>query len=587
MMRSFLMTLVLLGATALFAGQAFAAQRIALIIGNSTYENTSPLRNAVNDAELMAETLGLLGFEVTLVTEADRRQMARDILDFGRSLSRAGPDSVGLFYYAGHGVQAHGTNYLIPLQSQVDTEADLEIEAIDANWVLSQMDEAANGLNIVILDACRNNPYQGSFRSGTRGLARLDAPAGSLIAYSAAPGQTAVDGEGKNSPYTRSLADAMRQPGVELLQVFRRVRVDVESETAGRQTPWEEQSLRTDFFFVPPVAEQEEEQVAVVVPEAGLDPPPDTQPPGDASGVQLEILFWNSVKDSNDPGILQAYLDRYPNGVFAGLASVLIDRLREEQLQQSAQQPQADQDEPGAQGQRPAGPGDPDAQQQGEQDSEPDDDGEFDVATVDPDAPSEQPSGPGEIEPQTDPDLPRDIQAALDEAGCSPGPVDGIWGRRSQQALEQFARHASLTLPEEAISVATLEMIEGLDGRVCPLQCGRRYEVRNGQCVLKTCASGKRLNSAGNCVTQQANAPSNQDSGGSSGSGSSGGSSGTGGSSGGSSYGSSSSSGSARPESNVCGGGRCCCDNGGAPFCVGAGACITRYLGSCTGARSC
>jgi uncharacterized caspase-like protein len=123
------------------------------------------------------------------------------------------------------------------------SEPDLDIEAVNANWVLGQMERAGNALNIVILDACRNNPYRSSFRSSERGLARLTAPSGSVVAYSAAPGQVALDGQGDNSPYTTALVEAMREPGVELLRMFRQVRVSVEAETDGNQTPWEEQSL--------------------------------------------------------------------------------------------------------------------------------------------------------------------------------------------------------------------------------------------------------------------------------------------------------------------------------------------------------
>jgi hypothetical protein len=434
-------------------GEAKAERRIALVIGNSGYSSISPLRNPKNDADLMAATLTDMGFEVLVETDVDRRDMARLILDFGHDLALAGPGAVGLFYYAGHGVQANGTNYLMPLQARVDTEADLEIEAVDANWVLAQMDEASNGLNIVILDACRNNPYEGSFRSSDRGLARLDAPAGSLIAYSAAPGQTAVDGDGDNSPYTASLARAMREPGVELLQVFRRVRIDVEQATSGRQTPWEEQSLRADFFFVDAADDTAAHETTTAASS-------DTAPPsGSSSNSDIELAFWNSVKDSGNPAILRTYLNRYPNGVFADLAAVMLDVLEGDDI-------------PGNAADAPA-----------------------DAAT------------PGTGEPPPDPDLPRHIQTALDQVGCDPGPIDGVWGGRSQQALESFAEHANAVLPQPMISAATLGLIEQQDGRVCPLVCSVREEVRDGRCVTKTCADGEILDSSGTCVTQTASPP--------------------------------------------------------------------------------
>lgn len=304
---------------------ASTGQRIALIIGNSNYVELSALQNPENDARAMAGALEALGFDVILKVDADRRGMARAIRDFGRQLTGAGTDSVGLFFYAGHGVQAGNTNYLMPLHAEVVGEADLEIEAVDANWVLRQMEEAGNALNIIILDACRNNPFRGSFRSADRGLARINAPTGSIVAYSAAPGQVAADGDGENSPYTAALIEAMQEPGIELSRVFRQVRVEVTAATGGDQTPWEEQSLTGDFFFVP----EAETQVAAIAPEA----PSAAQPAAPAatapsSGGDTERLFWNTVMNSTNPAELQAYLDAYPNGTFRVLAEIRIANLQ-------------------------------------------------------------------------------------------------------------------------------------------------------------------------------------------------------------------------------------------------------------------
>ena len=284
---------------------AGAAPRVALVVGNSDYALIPPLANPANDAALMAETLRAVGFEVIEAKNADRRGMARAIRDFGKRLRRAGPDAVGLFYYAGHGVQAAGTNYLIPLGAPVEDEADLEIEAVSASWVLGQMESAGNALNIVILDACRNNPFKGAFRAATRGLARMNAPSGSLVAYAAAPGQVAADGVTDNSPYTAALVAAMREPGLTLERVFKRVRVAVEAATGEQQTPWEESSLKGDFYFVP-----QGSTVTVT--------PPGAPPAFDARA--LELAFWNSIEKSADPADFEDYLARYPDGAFSGLA---------------------------------------------------------------------------------------------------------------------------------------------------------------------------------------------------------------------------------------------------------------------------
>jgi formylglycine-generating enzyme required for sulfatase activity len=241
-----LFALIVLGSTA-----AAAETRIALVIGNSDY-SSGPLPNPANDAKMIAETLGNLGFEVIARRNADQNTMKRAIQEFGARLEKAGPAAVGLFYYAGHGVQLNGRNYLIPTTAQIDREGDVEIEAVSADWVIEQMRYARNRLNIVILDACRNNPFTRSMRSVDHGLATMDAPAGILIAYSTAPGAVAADGSGRNSPYTEALSQAMRNLHEPVEQVFKHVRVGVMSATSGKQVPWESSSLTGDFYFAAP-----------------------------------------------------------------------------------------------------------------------------------------------------------------------------------------------------------------------------------------------------------------------------------------------------------------------------------------------
>ncbi|HEY1724586.1 MAG TPA: caspase family protein [Steroidobacteraceae bacterium] len=228
--------------------QAPAPRRIALVVGNSRYAS-SPLTNPENDAALIASTLRQLGFDVSLQTNGTQAQMKRAIQQFGAALEQAGPDTVGLFYYAGHGVQLDGRNFLIPVGAQIERGADVEIEAVSADWVLDEMRYARNRLNFVILDACRNNPFAGASRSGDRGLARMDAPAGVLIAYSTAPGEVAADGDGRNSPYSQALAQAMRETDGPAELMFKNARVSVRRMTSDHQTPWESSSLTGDFRF--------------------------------------------------------------------------------------------------------------------------------------------------------------------------------------------------------------------------------------------------------------------------------------------------------------------------------------------------
>lgn len=221
-------------------------KRVALIIGNSAYPDM-PLLNPVNDARDMAEALRGLGFEVTTGENLNKREMEEHIRAFGKRIAGAG---VGLFYFSGHGLQVNGYNYLLPVRARIEKEQDVEYEAVEAGRVLAEMEAARNRLNIVILDACRNNPFARSFRSATRGLAVMNAPSGTLVAYSTAPGSIASDGEGKNGLYTQELLNGIRTPGLKIEDVFKRVRVGVKEKSGGKQIPWESSALDGDFYFV-------------------------------------------------------------------------------------------------------------------------------------------------------------------------------------------------------------------------------------------------------------------------------------------------------------------------------------------------
>ena len=223
-------------------------QRIALVIGNGDYK-TAPLRNPPNDARLMARTLRSLGFDVIERIDADQKTMRRAIVEFASRLQKLGGDGVGLVFYAGHGVQSGGRNYLIPTGVQIESEPELRIEAVSAGELLEAMEGARTRLNFVFLDACRDNPYARSFRSATRGLARLDAPRGTLISYATRPGDVAADGAGSNSPYSKALATAMTTPGLPVTELFIRVRNEVIAATGEKQTPWEEGGLTSQFYF--------------------------------------------------------------------------------------------------------------------------------------------------------------------------------------------------------------------------------------------------------------------------------------------------------------------------------------------------
>jgi len=225
-----------------------AITRTALVIGNGSYQS-NPLKNPINDARDMASILQEYDFNVTLLINASQRKMKKAVRSFGKRLLQSG--GAGLFYYAGHGMQIKGHNYLIPIGSIIKSEGDVEFESVNAGFILNKMEDSGSDLNIVILDACRNNPYVRSFRFAERGLARMDAPKGSLIAYATAPGSVAADGEGRNGIYTKYLLENIKKPGLTVEQVLKNVRVSVVSATSSNQVPWESSSLMGDFYFNP------------------------------------------------------------------------------------------------------------------------------------------------------------------------------------------------------------------------------------------------------------------------------------------------------------------------------------------------
>jgi formylglycine-generating enzyme required for sulfatase activity len=248
-------------------------KRVALVIGNGAY-STGALRNPPSDARAVATKLRALGFEVALATDLDQNGMRRAITDFGRALGAGG---VGLFYYAGHGIQHQGRNFLVPIGADIDDEAYIDVEAVDVNRVLAGMEASRNRLNIVVLDACRNNPFESRFRSQSRGLAQLNAPTGTFIAFATGPGDVAEDGVGANSSFTAALVRHLESGGMELEKVFKAVRQDVYQATDGRQTPWTNNSVMGDFYFALPdtgetgleLEEDLEPEVSVLEPDQG------------------------------------------------------------------------------------------------------------------------------------------------------------------------------------------------------------------------------------------------------------------------------------------------------------------------------
>ena len=307
MRRILLLSLILL-APAIAAGQrtltVSGEQRVALVIGNAAYKE-SRLLNPVNDARAVAGALERLGFIVIKRENVKSREIGSALREFR---SRLSPGSVALFFYAGHGLQVRGVNYLPAVDAEIEAEEDVANQSLDMTKVLELLDEAKTRINLVFLDACRNNPFSRRFRSASRGLAKVDAASGTLISFATRPGSVAADGEGKNGLYTEHLLNHMATTGLPIEQMLKRVGADVKLASKGRQEPWSEGLLEGDFYFRPAAP------AAVAAPSA-------------VDVAVLELALWDSVKNSRNAEELSAYLEQYPKGQFAGVARARLKAL--------------------------------------------------------------------------------------------------------------------------------------------------------------------------------------------------------------------------------------------------------------------
>ena len=310
--------------------QVNAASRVALVIGNSAYTEVTALRNPLNDANALAQSLEDLDFKVVLGIDLDHRSFTKIIRKFEKVSTGA---DVALFFYAGHGLQVDGSNFLLPVDAAIESETDLAFEAIDLNIVLKMM-EREKRINLVFLDACRDNPMSRSLsrsmgtRSSSigRGLAQVKSRSGTLIGFATEPGNVALDGEGTvNSPFTTALLKHIKTPNLDVARLMRRVRVDVIEATNGRQVPWTSESLTSDFAFntgrsiaVVPVKPDLPIKAAVIEPVVISSK---------TNNTQTELALWDAVKNSNSVELLEEYLKQYPKGNFAVVARFHIKNL--------------------------------------------------------------------------------------------------------------------------------------------------------------------------------------------------------------------------------------------------------------------
>ncbi|HQW20204.1 MAG TPA: caspase family protein [Rhodocyclaceae bacterium] len=286
----------------IFTAPSVWAKNYALLIGNSNY-SIGHLDNPANDAQDLANTLRAIGFETTIRLNQDGEGMKNTIREFGEKLKNN--DGIALFFFAGHGIQANGENYLLPVGFPFRNEQEVEKNAVPANMVLRYMEDSKNRVNLVVLDACRNNPFIKTRTLKVRGLAPMDAPSGTLVAFSTAPGTEASDGAGRNGLYTKHLMANLKVPGMTVEQVFKRTRegveIESEKEIGRKQSPREESSLKgSDVYFIQPLAA--------------------AKPGSAATPEQYELAYWNSIASSSNSADFESYLSQYPQGKFVELA---------------------------------------------------------------------------------------------------------------------------------------------------------------------------------------------------------------------------------------------------------------------------
>lgn len=414
-MRLWTAALLFVAAVAGFTCEARAEKRVALVIGNSAYQNTAPLKNPRSDAEDTALALKRLGFEVISGFDLDDRATAQKVRDFARAVDGA---DVALFFYAGHGLQSKGQNYLVPVNAVLKVESDLDFETLPLDLVMRQMQRSAR-VSLVFLDACRDNPLTRSLKSRSRsvaidnGLARIEEAAGMMIAFSTQPGNVALDGEGRNSPFTKALLKYIETPGATIGDVMIDVRKQVIAETGERQVPWENSSLTGKFYFRPGT-----EQVASNTAGATAAPPPGQAPAAVLAvpDATVDHTFWTSIADSNDAALYREYLRRFPSGMYASIAEAKLQALSQAQGQQK-------------------------------------------TAMV-----------TGTVDAQRGIQSPRQIaeemQRELLRVGCYQGSVDGSWGPSSRRAVERFNASTKLDLAADPTPQAVTK-VKGFAGRVC------------------------------------------------------------------------------------------------------------------------
>ncbi|WFU24568.1 caspase family protein [Bradyrhizobium sp. CB1717] len=508
---------LLLAATLLLGAEpAFAGKRVALVLANSAYQHAPSLANPVNDGAVMAKTLKEAGFDVVDsrhdLSAQDTRRVLRDFADATRTAD------IAVVYYAGHGIEVEGSNYLIPVDARLERDTDVYDEALSLDRILVAV-EPAKQLRLVILDACRDNPFGKTMkrtiasRGIGRGLAQVEPTSpNTLIAYSAKAGFTAQDGDGANSPFTVALSKHLTTPGLDVRRAFGFVRDDVLKSTGNKQEPFVYGSLGGDD--VP------------LVPVKAVAAAPAANPQAD-----MRRDYELALQVGNRPA-WEAFLAQHPDGFYANLAKLQIDKIQAEQAHaaaiEKAKQAEAERDRLAALGAqkdaqakaaadaKAAEQAQLAAQKTKEQAQQQAAAAEQQRVNLAASAPSTAPASTASpagtnvasLTPAATPaDLSRSVQTELGRVGCFSGQADGNWSTSSQRSLSQFNRYAGTKLDVKVASTDALDAVKSKPSRVCPLVCEHGFKADGDKCTKIVCREGYAVNDDNECEKQRAAKP--------------------------------------------------------------------------------
>ncbi len=450
-----------------FAFPAMAERRVALVVGNATYKNAGELLNPRNDAADIAAELKKLGFETVEGIDLDKNMMDRKIRDFAKLLSGA---DAGVFFYAGHGLQVNGVNYLVPVDAELSSAGALDWEMVRLDLIQRTM-ERETKTNVLFLDACRDNPLARNLARamGTRsveigrGLAAAESGVGTLISYSTQPGNVALDGVGRNSPFAAALVKKLPTQGEDLSTLLIGVRMKVMETTKNKQVPWEHSALTGRFFFA-------------AAPPA---PPPEIPP---AATTDIGRV-WDNIQNTNSPGVLLGFRKQFgaANPFYDSLAA---NRLAELDAAVETAKAEAKRKAEAKAAELKAAEAKAAELKAAELKAAEMKAAELKAAETQAKVAALVPVQPPKIADSSDKgQLVRDLQRELKRIGCDPDATEGTWGAKSKSAVADFSRLTKLTLAIDEPTVAALNAVRSQKVRVCPLRCGKGQIEDDGMCI--------------------------------------------------------------------------------------------------------